>query len=131
MLTPRAISKSSSHLTVLTPRSENRSKTELSDAIKAYTAVHFNVGQFRLALAGKVNIDTQLERLLRQHEAGDEQSYAAFGKLIFRQLDAQCPEYNRVDKISMNEPAICKAENAYQHLSRTANVPRRKSKMTD
>ena len=72
LMTPRAISKSSSHLTVLTPRSENRTKTELSDAIKAYTAGHFNVGQFRLALAGKVNIDAQLERLLRQHEAGDE-----------------------------------------------------------
>ena len=82
--TPRANSTSSSHLTVMTPRTENRTKTELSDAIKAYTAGYFNVGQFRLALAGKVKIDSQLERLLRQHEAGDEQSYAAFGKLIFR-----------------------------------------------
>ena len=56
----------------MTPRTENRTKTELSDAIKAYTAGQSNLGQFRLALAGKVKIEGQLERLLRQHEAGDE-----------------------------------------------------------
>jgi len=66
---------------------ENTIKAQLSDAIKDYTAGRSNLGQFRLALAGKVPVDGQLERVLRKHEAGDSQSYSTFGKLIFRHVD--------------------------------------------
>ena len=75
----------------------------LSNAIRDYTSGKSNLGDFRLALAGQVPIDGKLERMLRQHEAGDSQSYANFGKIIFRQVDGDCEYYNRVDKISMND----------------------------
>jgi len=79
-------------------------KLKINQAIKDYTQGTSNLGQFRLALAGKVAIDGQLERALRQHEAGDTVSYKTFGTLIFRQMNGLNEGYNRVDKISMNDP---------------------------
>lgn len=52
---------------------ERQPHETMSKAIKDYTSGRADLGQFRLALAGgKVKIDGKLERLLRQHEAGDE-----------------------------------------------------------
>lgn len=82
-------------------------KQKISQAIKDYTLGNCNVGQFRLALAGHVTIDGHLERALRQHEAGDTVSYTTFGTLIYRQMNSLNGNqgYNRVDKISMNDPS--------------------------
>ena len=83
---------------------------ELSAVIKAYTAGRINVGEFRLAMAGKINIDGKLDRVIRQHEAGDTVSFATLGTMVFRQLDKKCDTYNRVDKVNMNDPAqVCPA----------------------
>lgn len=96
----------------LSPRSLevfDERKQKISQAIKDYTMGNSDVGQFRLALAGHVTIDGHLERALRQHEAGDTVSYTTFGTLIFRQMNNLNGNagYNRVDKISMNDPAQC------------------------
>ena len=61
-------------------------------------------------------------------------SYTTFGKLIFRQIDGQCEGYNRVDKISMNDPGQVDPSKAYRTFSSpscTEDIPRRKKKVTD
>ncbi len=73
---------------------------------------------------------------MRKHEAGDSVSYTTFGKLIFRQIDGQCSGYNRVDKISMNDPSQVDPKQAYRTFSAPQTdedkmVPRRKKKVTD
>lgn len=52
-----------------------------------------------------VNIDADLDKLIRRHEAGDFQSYNEFGKRIFRQVNGS-DFYNRVDKINMTSTKI-------------------------
>lgn len=112
-------------------------KQKISQAIRDYTQGTTDLGQFRLALAGKVTIDGALERALRQHEAGDTVSYSTFGTLIFRQMNGLNEGYNRVDKISMNDPsqvAPANAKRAFlvprQQIDET-QVPRRKKRTTD
>jgi len=113
-------------------------KFKISQAIKLYTQGDSDLGQFRLALAGKVNIDGALERAIRRHEAGDTVSYSTFGTLIFRQMNGMNESYNRVDKISMNDPAQvapANARRAFITLSpgqeNSGGVPKRKKKITD
>ena len=110
---------------------QNPTKTLLSNAIKDYTAGRSNQGEFRLALAGRVPIDGKIERLLRQHEAVDNQSYASFGKLIFRHIDPDCSSYNRVDKIGMNDPSSVSPDKAFRQFSTPQEIPKRKKKVTD
>lgn len=112
-------------------------KSKISQAIKDYTQGNTDLGQFRLALAGKVTIDGALERALRRHEAGDTVSYMTFGTLIFRQMNGLNEGYNRVDKISMNDPTQVAPANANRAFlaprqqSDEGQVPRRKKRTTD
>ena len=113
-------------------------KQKISQAIKDYTQGTTDLGQFRLALAGKVTIDGALEKALRRHEAGDTVSYSTFGTLIFRQMNGLNEGYNRVDKISMNDPSQVAPANATraflvprQQQDEGQAVPRRKKRTTD
>ena len=104
---------------------------QLSQAIKDYTAGRSNLGEFRLALAGKITIDGKLERLIRQHEAGDSVSFATLGSLIFRQIEGSCDNYNRVDKISLNNAKQVGLDQPIGSFTESSKVPRRKKKITD
>jgi len=82
-------------------------------------------------MAGKITIDGKLDRVLRQHEAGDTVSFATLGTLVFRQMDGQSDTYNRVDKISRNDPAQATPENAARAFTSHESIPKRKGKVTD
>ena len=56
-----------------------------------------------------VNVDADMDKLIRRHEAGDSQSYCEFGKRIFKQVNGT-DFYNRVDKVNMNNTKIVAPE---------------------
>jgi hypothetical protein len=56
-----------------------------------------------------VSVDANLDKLIRRHESGDFISFNELGKHIFRQLNGT-EAYNRVDKITLNNPKIVSPE---------------------
>lgn len=56
-----------------------------------------------------MSVDANLDKLIRRHESGDFISFNELGKHIFRQLNGT-EAYNRVDKITLNNPKIVSPE---------------------
>ena len=71
-----------------------------------------------------------LDRLLRQHEAGDTVSYSKLGTLIFRQIDGQSDIFNRVDKISVHNGSA-EVDSTYRAFGAPDEIPRRKKRVTE
>jgi hypothetical protein len=46
-----------------------------------------------------------MDKLIRRQEAGDTVNFNDFGKVVFRQINGN-EDYNRVDKINLNNPEI-------------------------
>ena len=82
----------------------------MAGAIKGYTTGAMTLNAFRSELSDKnIEIDAEMDKLLRRHESGDFVTYNEFGKKIFRNLNG-CETYNRVDKINMNSTKIVSPE---------------------
>ena len=74
---------------IATPgQSANKFQEEMAVAIGQYSNGKMSLNDFRAELYDKnVKIDADMDKLLRKHEAGDTQSYAEFGKRIYRQMN--------------------------------------------
>ena len=60
----------------------------MAKSIKDYTTGGINVNAFKEQLRNyNVNVDANLDKLIRKHEAGDFVTYNEFGKNIFRTLN--------------------------------------------
>lgn len=73
----------------------------MAKVIKDYQSGKVNVNQFKSELRDKnIQMDAELDRLVRRQEAGDFVSQSDFGKKIYRNLNGS-DIYNRPDKVNM------------------------------
>ena len=78
-----------------------------------------------------VQIDANLDKLIRKHESGDFVSFNEFGKHIFRQLNGT-EIYNRVDKINLNNPLIVSPEKTGKRpFTQTDSIKQMRSRQQD
>jgi hypothetical protein len=78
-----------------------------------------------------LQIDANLDKLIRKHESGDFVSFNEFGKHIFRQLNGT-EIYNRVDKINLNNPKIVSPEKTGKRpFTQTETVRQTKTREQD
>ncbi len=93
-----------------TQKSMNRNKEKMAQVIQNYTKGNLDLNNFRAELNGYgIKMDADLDKLIRKHESGDFQSYNAFGKKIYRQLNGT-DFYNRPDKVNMNSKNLISPE---------------------
>lgn len=60
----------------------------MTKVITDYTKGSINANSFKASLMQyNVPIDTKMDKLIRQHEAGDFQTFNEFGKHVFRKLN--------------------------------------------
>jgi hypothetical protein len=66
----------------------NEKQDAISKTLKAYTLGLVNANTLRSQLReNQVQIDPQLDKLIRKHESGDFVSYVDLGKQVYRQLN--------------------------------------------
>lgn len=69
-------------------QSINDKQETISKTLQAYTSGQTNSNTLRSQLRDfKVDIDPQLDKLIRKHESGDFVSYVDLGKQVYRQLN--------------------------------------------
>lgn len=89
------------------------------------------MGTFRQQLAdSQVQIDDQLDKMLRKHEAGDSLTYGQLGTTIFRRVNGT-GNLNRIDKISTVETWAGAEDVAQPSFSNFAHLTKRKGKFLD
>ena len=113
-------------------QSANRYQEEISKVINGYTQGQLGKNDFRAHLMNyNVNIDADLDKVIRKHESGDFQSFNEFGKRIFRQVNGT-ETYNRVDKINMNDTKIVSPEKKGEgHFNLATNIKKPNTRKMD
>lgn len=82
----------------------------MSKVIKDYQSGKVNVNQFKSELRDKnIQMDAEMDRLVRRQEAGDFVSQSDFGKKIYKNLNGS-DIYNRPDKVNMNDQQMISPE---------------------
>ena len=78
----------------------------------------------------EVQIDDKLSTLIKKQEAGDTQSYVAFGAHIFKKLNGS-ETYNRIDKPGYNNIKIMGVEKVSNPFSVVDEMQNKKRKAVD
>jgi hypothetical protein len=112
--------------------SQNAFQERMAATIKDYTKGTINQNAFRAKLSEyNVQVDSNIDKLIRKHESGDFQTYNSFGKEIFRKLNGD-EFYNRVDKINMNSTTIVSPEKTgTNHFKMADEIKQPKSRQMD